>query len=218
MYFIYPSDESTEFLLEIPKIVAEKYGSKSNITINIKASDDSYSNCFEKVKMIPPNSTIIFMGHGQANQLWGAESETFIKKPFVKQNESKIFGGSNLFLLSCDSNEFLKGSYSYSKVINSIGFGSLPTVIEEFKQKRKLRELEVNENVVRRFRLILIDLISVSFCEMIKKDMTFYELFNYLVLRLNKKISRVILDDKRNNENRVLADLLYYIKSEMVYI
>lgn len=44
---------------------------------------------------------------------------------------------------------------------------------------------------------------TILFCDRIEKKQSFYELSNYFMLRLNKKISPVILDDTKNNDNRI---------------
>lgn len=218
LYFIYPADDTTKFLLEIPKIITKRFGKECLNIIIISPTEDSYSSCLQEITKIPEKSIIIFMGHGQDDKLWGAESEDFEKKPLILKNQTKIFANKHLLCLSCNSNEFLKGTFSYSKIISSIGFGSLPTSITEVENSKRLKEMGVNEEVISKYTKILIDLISVSLCNMLEKDQSFAELSLSILLRLNKKISEVVLEDKKSSNNRILSDLLFYMKTEMVFI
>jgi len=218
IYLIYPIDPTTEFLLDIPKRIAFKHGAKSVHLIEVHPSDKSYEKALIEIQDIPSNSMVLFMGHGQADKLWGAESETYPKKTFISKAQSKIFSEKNLFLLSCNSNEFLKGTFSFSKVIASIGFGSLPTEMAEVEGSKKLIQQGVNEVIIKKYKDIIVELVSRSFIEMIEMDESFPQLSRNFMLRLNRKISQVILDDTKSVENRILADLLFQMKSEMVFI
>jgi len=218
IYIIYPQDETTKFLLEIPQRITDKLGKEIVKIITILASDNSYAECLVNIEAIPANSIVLFMGHGQADKLWGAESESFKKKSFISKSQSKIFAEKYLFLLSCNSNEFLKGTFTFSKVISSIGFGSLPTEMTEVENSKRLIEQGVNETVITQYKATIVELVATSFSDMMEKKYSFSQLSNNFMLRLNKKISQVILDDITNKENRILADLLFQMKSEMVFI
>jgi hypothetical protein len=218
IYFVYPTDITTEFLLEIPTRIKNKYGLDAVQVIKVIPSDESYKSSLVEIENIPDNSIIVFMGHGQSDKLWGAENESFPKKPLIRQSDAKIFNNKYLFLLACNSNEFLRGCYLYSKIKSSIGFGSLPTDIEEIASSKRLKELEIDNEVIKLNKQILIELVSKSFCDMIDENLTFTDFYFRLTLRIQKKISSLLLTDKKNSNNRKLADLLFFMKNEMVSI
>lgn len=218
IYIIYPIDETTEFLLEIPRRIVEKHGEKSIEVIKMLPSEESYKEVFQAIEKIPSGSVVIFMGHGQEDKLWGAENESFIKQSFVSKSQSKVFSEKFIFLLSCNSNDFIKGTFRFSKAISSIGFGNLPTEKSEIENSKRLKEQGVNEETINKFKESIIELVSDSFCHMIHNKLTFSQLGNSFLLRLNKKISQVILDDTKSKDNRILADLLFQMKSEIVFI
>lgn len=218
IYFIYPSDETTKFLLEIPNKISARFGHQSVQNITVLPNDESYSNCLDEIAKIPSNSVVIFMGHGQEDKLWGAESDGFVKKPFILKNQAKVFSNKHLLCLSCNSNDYIKGTFSFSKIISSIGFGSLPTDMTEVENSKKLKELGINDNVINKYKEILVELVSESLCDMLEKTLTFAELSNILTLRLNKKISEVVLKDKHNADMKILSDLLFQMRTEMVFI
>lgn len=218
IYFIYPIDKTTEFLLQIPNRILEKSGRESGNIITIFPNDDSYNSCLDEIANLPDSSIVIFMGHGQDNILWGAESEIYKKKPLIVRNQVKIFSNKHLFCLSCNSNEFLRSTFNFSKIISSIGFGSLPTEITEVNNNRRLKELGINIEVIFNYKEILVELVTESFCDMLDKGLTFNDLSNNFSLRLNKKISEVILKDKKSVDMKILSDLLFQMKTEMIFI
>lgn len=218
VYFIYPTDDTTAFLLDIPKRIAAKVGSDKLEIITIFPNDSSYTEALEKITQLPKNSLVVFMGHGQADKLWGAESAAFEKKPFVSKSQAKVFSDKFLFCLSCNSNDFLRGTFGFSKIINSVGFGSLPTEMVEVQNSKKLKEMGVNEEVINQYKEILVELVSESFSRSIKDNSSFNELSSFFSLLLNRKISQVVLDDKKSQDKRVLSDLLFQMKSEMIFI
>lgn len=217
IYIVYPYDSTTKFLLEIPNILQQKHGNVFTV-INIEASDSSYAKGLELISKIPDDSLVLFMGHGQSDFLYGADSHEFEKKKFIGKSEIKIFSNKFLFSLSCNSNDFLHSTFSFSNIIGSIGFGSLPTEMIEVENNNKLKQQGINEAIITNYKNILVELVAASFCDMIERRLTFYELSNYFLLRLNKKISQVILDDIKNIDNRILANLLSQMKAEMVFI
>lgn len=213
---IYPRDNSTSFLLEIADRLLAKFSEEVSLFI-MEANDNSYNDCLQFIKKLEPNTLIIFMGHGQDNLLYGSESDTFEKKAFIKRNEFSIFRDKYLFSLSCYSNELLKASLGFSKILNSIGFGILPSEIKEVEGNKSLKSLGVTKEVIDRFKIILVDLIVNSFDYFLSRKVSLNHLSEYLRLLICKKISSVILDDKQNPESRILANLLYLMKSELVY-
>lgn len=217
LYIIYPRDPSTDFLLTIYRNLVEKFGQEIVKIHYVEANVESYQEIKIIIQNIPVGSHLLFMGHGQDDCLYGAEDAIFEKKPLIKRSELSVFKGKYLFLLSCFSFELLRTSLGHSGIINSIGFGSLPTEKIEVDSSKKLTSQGVNENVIHRFKSILIEIVSSSFIYFLQYNVQFSELSSYFLLLLNKKISEVILDDIESNDNRILSNLLFQMKKEMVY-
>lgn len=218
IYIIFPQDRTTAFLRSIITHLNKTHAPNSFNLIEVHPSDESYAKSFELMCQIPNDSIVLFMGHGQPEILYGAESDSFKKKPLVKKVDMKVFRGKYLFSLSCNSTELLRATFSQAGFINSIGFGSLPTEMTEVENNKKLKEQGITESVIKRYKDILIELVSLSLSDLILKKHTFSELSNYFTLRLNKKISEVILEDKTSKENRLLSNLLFQMRSEMIFI
>ncbi len=215
---IYPIDTSTKFLLQIFDSLLNKFGPELIHIHYIEPSEKSYDEGISFIESVNENSLLVFLGHGQNDLLFGAEAEGFEKRPFIKRNDFRIFKDKYLFSLSCYSNELLKSSLGNSGIINSIGFGILPTDMSEVENNKRLKELGITKATIQQFKDVLIELVTNAFSTMIINGLNFSQLSELLLLLLNRKISEVILSNKANPENRILADLLFHMKSEMSYL
>lgn len=203
---IFSIDPTTAFLSSICANL-KKAGIELNI-IEILPSIDSYAEAISSIQKLPKNSIILFLGHGQDNQLFGGESETFKKDTFIKDTDMNIFSEQLLFLLACDSSDLLKRSFRLSKIKKSIGFSDLPTEMAEIEKDRKLN-LYIKENSVIKFRASIVSVISQALIEFYKMETPdFIWLKDYLILLINKKINQAVLEEKDNG----LADLLFNMK------
>jgi hypothetical protein len=205
-------DPSTDFLIEIIENF-KKNGIEYNLT-EIQANDESYQNTLDTISNFNTNSNVIFLGHGQSDQLYGGEMlDNYPKKPIVKLNEMGIFKAQNLFLLACDSSSLLKSSFRFSKTNKSIGFGGLPTSIEEIEDDRKLSSEGISEETIEKFKTAIVDVVSSSLSNyLLHETDDFIHLKDNLVLQIDEKINNAILVEK----NRNLGDLLFKMRNEMV--
>lgn len=184
-------------------------GIKCNV-YEIHPNDESYSKTFDIVSSLERNSRVLFLGHGQSNQLYGGEClETFPKKPFIKLNEMSVFKDQYLFLLACDSADLIKSSFRNSKMSKSIGFGGLPTSMEEVEKDKKLSSEGISEQTIEDFKNEIVYTVSNA---ILLHYQDFNKLSDYLTLLLDQRINNAVLVKK----NRNLADLLYKMRYEMV--
>jgi len=201
-------DPSTNFLFEIVNKL--KHHDVNCNVYEIHPNDESYSKIFEIISNFERNSRILFLGHGQSNQLYGGEClEGFPKKAFIKWNEMSIFKEQYLFLLACDSAELIKSSFRQSKMSKSIGFGGLPTSMEEVEKDKKLSSEDISEQTIEDFKNEIIYTISNAISSYYQD---FNKLSDYLTLLLDQRINNAVLIKKDRN----LADLLFKMRYEMV--
>lgn len=205
-------DPSTQFLFEI--IEKLKSNSIDFELIEVHPNNKSYKDCLVKIAELPDNTTILFLGHGQDNQIYGGELlKDFPKQPLVKINEMGIFKNQNLFLLACDSASLIKSSFRIAKTNKAIGFGPLPTEIEEVQNDKKLVNKGITLDTIELFKQAINETIIISLLEYFKDDSKdFIFLKDYINLHLNKRINKAILEE----DNRNLADLLFDMKNDMV--
>lgn len=208
IYIIISIDPSTQFLFEIINNL-KKSGLEFKV-LEIHPNEESYAKTLEEISSFEKKSKIIFLGHGQSNQLYGGESlNLFPKKAFVKLTEMNIFQEQNLFLLACDSASLIKSSFRQSRVIKSIGFGGLPTSLEEVEKDKKLSAEGISEQTIEDFKNEIVNTVSIALA-LHHKD--FNRLSDYLTLLIDQRINNAILVKKDRN----LADLLLKMRYEMV--
>lgn len=208
IHIIISIDPSTQFLFEI---IAEikQYGTNCNV-YEIHPNNESYSKTFDIISNLERNSRVLFLGHGQSNQLYGGECiDSFPKKAFIKLNEMSIFKEQHLFLLACNSADLIKSSFRQSKTIKSIGFGELPTSIEEVEKDKKLSSEGISEKTIEDFKNEIVYTVSNA---LISYYDDFNKLSDYLALLLDQRINYAVLVKKDRN----LADLLFKMRYEMV--
>lgn len=201
-------DPSTQFLYEIISNLI-----KNGIDIQlfeIQPNEASYKKRFEDVSQFNKDSIILFLGHGQSNQLYGGEAlDTFPKQPFIKLNQMNIFQEQHLFLLACDSSDLIKRSFKQSKYRKSIGFGGLPTSLEEVEKDKKLSAEGISEQTIEYFKDEIVYAVSKAITIHYQD---FNKLSDYLTLLLDQRINNAVLVKKDEN----LADLLFKMRHEMV--
>lgn len=201
-------DPSTHFLFEI--INKLKENSVEFEVTEICPNDESYADSLHKITNFPKKSIIVFLGHGQSDQLYGGEClGSFPKKPIIKSNQMNIFENQFLFILACDSSKLIQRSFQQSKTIKSIGFGGLPTSIEEVEKDKKLFAVGISEETIEEFKKEIVLIISTSL-SWYHND--FNQLKDYMILYLDQRIYSAVLIKKDRN----LSDLLFKMRSELV--
>jgi len=202
-------DPSTHFLY---KIIDNIKGRGVDIKLTeIHPTEESYANCVEEISHFEKGTPVVFLGHGQSDQLYGGENlDSFPKRPIIKLNKMNIFKGQYLFLLACDSAKLIKSSFRLSKVVKSIGFGGLPTSMEEVEKDKKLSTDGISEQTIDDFKSEIVDTVSNAL-SFYYKD--FNRLSDYLKLLIDQRINNAVLRKKDRN----LADLLFKMRNEMVF-
>ncbi len=201
-------DPSTQFLFGIVNRLKSN-GIDFELT-EIHPNEYSYVKAFKRISEFKNNSVIFFFGHGQSNQLYGGESlDSFPKRAIIKLNEMNIFQEKYLFLLACDSASLIKSTFRQSKIIKSIGFGGLPTSIEEVENDKRLSAEGISEHTIEEFKIEIVATVSSA---LISHHNDFNRLKDYLTLLIDQRINNAVLVKKDRN----LADLLFKMRSEMV--
>ena len=210
IHIVISIDPSTQFLFGI--IENLKTSKIPCNTIEIHPNDDSYSICKSTLSELPRESTILFLGHGQADKLYGGESDNYPKQAIIKRNEMSIFQGQQLIALACNSSDLLKSSFRLAKTNKAIGFGNLPTEMFEIETNRRLAVKEITQETIDKFKNAIVEVISASIIKCYwnyEGDLTTIK--DYIILLINKKINWAILNERDRN----LADLLFKMRTEI---
>ncbi|HHP0395822.1 hypothetical protein [Acinetobacter baumannii] len=178
--------------------------------IRCNPTKESYQEAFKAIKLIPEKSKVIFIGHSTVNTLYGGHSHDYIRQPLLTLEQMSIFRNRELFLISCYSKQLLISSRGYRNLSRCLGFGLLPSEMEEMQSHSGIRKLCLTEDDLDIFKNLLANLISKTLLYIISENKTLEEAYNYLKILINKKSNEAILIDR----NPRIGELLYYIATE----
>ncbi|MDI3325394.1 hypothetical protein QKW35_13510 [Pontibacterium granulatum] len=211
IYIIFPVDPSTSFLSSAIDVIKEGIGDISINVITIEASDEAYRRAKAEVQEIPDGAFVLFMGHGTSKSLYGGCSKDFKRKDFLVTNDLHFFKGKDLFLLSCHSSSLLYSSRKQRNHSNALGFGALPSDMDEANSNNKLASLGLSNEDIAAYREFLATCIPSAIVHYFQNGYKFEFIEQYLIYLLNKEINRLVLEDK----NRPLAGLIFSMRTEI---
>ncbi|CAH6795034.1 conserved hypothetical protein [Vibrio chagasii] len=210
LYFIHPVDDSTDFLDKIYKEIIESIGDE-NVKIFLFDGKEP-EDVFDEIKDIPIESNIFFLGHGRGDRLYGVLEEEYTA--FVDIKKMSVFDNRNLFCLSCQSEELLTRTHRDRAILSAIGFGNLPTSQEEVNNIRHIRKRNITNYDVDEFKKIIVECVTKSILNFYKNSENFEYLYSYLRILLHKRMNDVVI----NESKRGLAELIYQMCDQMIYI
>lgn len=204
---IFPKDVTTEFLRPIFDLICE-----SSLFIGLDSDsidDDDYLDTLEnKIKDV---ETVIFLGHGSSTTLYGSN----LNPIFCQENENiRWLERKKLLLFSCRSTDFLK---KY-KLHSSIGFGFIPTSLDDARDGVNLHKIDISgldfldieafkTSIVNIWKRTIIDVRLSS----INRFMSLFAFYT------NVEIVDILINHKDLPHNMIVADMLYYLKEDMMY-
>ncbi|WP_405376874.1 hypothetical protein [Nonlabens sp. Asnod3-A02] len=229
---IHPYDKSTSFLDRIKNhLLAEFHDSVHYFSI--KPNERSHKECLEVIKKFSGNGLLLFMGHGKSNCLYGAKADNygtlenelikaeqpdsyFYEDNFINIHNIEVFNEKKIISLSCNSNAQLgkKSVENGAKVF--LGFGDLPTSIEELKEQGEESKNGISLGKIEQaLKTEINDIIKKSIRIGINKDYNFLELVKLIQFITNQKISHYLVNQKKLSERKLIANYLYTFKQEI---
>lgn len=149
---VHPLDPSTKALKKAGNHIKKSLPNDVHV-FNVHPNEESRYDCYKTIEGCTSDDIILFMGHGSSHMLYGSKGLMYDNGDFVSYdalnehpeifyyNESfigkenwGILRGKRLICVSCMSNVFGKSLFDNGIVHSIIGFGNLPTSIEEFKE------------------------------------------------------------------------------------
>jgi hypothetical protein len=202
---IHPLDETTMFLKPIRDIFSES-------SIQVEHNFEAHNSVLEQLSNLSERSLILFLGHGSSQLLKGASFLDYEQEHFIDNNQAKhLFANHDVFLLSCNSSDFLKSFSSYN---SSIGFGNILSSIEEVEIEQKFRDINVDAEDIEIFKSAFVNAIYNSLLRFNQGRIKFSELSIYIRYNVNKEIN-IILLNKGIVNRREIAKLLFEFRDEM---
>lgn len=202
---IYPQDFSTDFLRPLCDFICSTFGA-TEIGFDTSGDDDPHEAIYAGIRNA---QTIFFLGHGRSDCLFASIIDN--DKLIEKSNVSSL-KGKQLFLLACDSDQFIK-NYGLS---NAIGFGFLPTSKDDVDRRKKYHKVDISgttrQDVVC-FNVALVNsLIKSLSIETMNDPSLFAER-----LKFNASIEIVdCLINTKSPNYRIVADELFLFCKDML--
>jgi len=211
IYLFYPNDSSIQFLDELLDFFSEEIKQERIIVIRCEASEESYKYCKEQLKNIEENSAFAFIGHGTPDFLYGGASNEFPKRPLFSIDDMHHLINKKAVFMSCYSEQLLIKSRRHRNYSDCIGFGLLPSDIQETNGKKYLEKLDLNSVDIYEFQKSLVDVFTIVIYSLLNDELNTEKIVDNVRLSINMKINENILI----NKNIKLANLLYYFDSEI---
>lgn len=163
------------------------------------------------MKAIEENAVVAFIGHGTPDYLYGGASSNFLKKPLFSIEDMHHLMNKKAIFMSCYSEQLLKKSRRHRNYSDCIGFGLLPSDLQETHGKSYLERLDLNSVDIKDFQKSLVEIFTIVISSFLNSNVKTEEVVDSVKLSINMKINDSIL----KNKNIKLANLLYYFGSEI---
>lgn len=201
---IFPQDNTTLFL----KPIADKLQELGYDVCDDSTNNEEYVKTI--LKNIPNYDNIVFLGHGSSEALLGSNLTSMINADNVD-----LLRGKKLFLLSCNSKEFIS-SYSLA---DAIGFDIIPTgetdLLSILNMDYYYFEDIPDDKDMEYFREAIARIIKNSFDGSDMANMTM--LYNRVKMYTNRERYECIRKAK-NLHYRDVLKMLYDFKDNMVCV
>lgn len=201
---IFPMDSTTGFLEPLFEELCKKYAATP--LLGDPQDDDNYLD--KLAEAAEQSDTIIFLGHGSSEVLYGANFNELILADNVD-----LFRGKHVIIFACNSIGFIE-KYNLT---NALGFGQVPTSDYDAKNG-KLHSLPLKNLTLPDIVFIQNAIVRIWIKTLAEADIMDIRSF-YTVFSLYTNVEIVNCLRKREHQNfRLIADILYYLKTDMNYV
>ena len=174
---------------------------------DIDSEDDPMEIIYQTVS---DEDTVFFFGHGTSDRLYAS---TVDNMALYNKDNIDLLSGKRLFLLSCNSADFIKKH----RLNNAFGFGMLPTSLDDARKWKNLHGIYIED-----FTRNDIQIYNHAVVEILINSVTTDSIMDFTLLKENVKfqasveIVKCLTLHKNNIRYRDLADLIYYFKKDIV--
>lgn len=208
---VYPieEDKSTDFLLPIYEMFKSL---DTDQFVGYRPQKGDEVDMILDDLLLEEEQLFIFLGHGSSTDIRNNH------EAIINDDNFSLLKNKKVFLLSCRSEEFISRNNSVP-LKEYIGFGNMITSWDEILAERNFdlnAYINVTEEHIDDFNKILANSILNSLSKAILKEESSYYLYSKIKIYLNKAIVELLLE-KKVKGYRVLADLLFKLKKEIIW-
>lgn len=202
---IHPLDSTTMFLDPIRNVFADN-------SILVQPNIESHNFVLEQLVNLSERSLIIFLGHGSSQLLKGASFSNYDQEHFIDNKQAQhLFSNHDVFLLSCNSSDFLNAFSSYS---SSIGFGNILSSMEEVEIEQKFRDININFEDIEIFKSAFVNAVYFALTILNEGKINFSKLSVFIRYYINDEINKILLNKEIMNRTEI-SKLLFEFRDEM---
>lgn len=203
---IYPQDTTTDFLRPLCDHICTTFDAVE-VGYDTSGDDDPMEIIFDEIQ---DAETIFFLGHGMSTCLYASILDNVAL--FNKDNIS-LLKGKQLFLLACNSNQFI----TKFKLADAVGFGFLPTSEEDIERTKQYHKLDISMTGILDVDCFQAALVQCLIDTLSKQTMDDFYLFKERMLYNTCGVIVDCLINKKSTNYRIVADELYYMYKDMVF-
>lgn len=201
---IYPKDRTTEFLEPLFEEICSRYSATP--LLGDPQDDDEYLD--KLAELAAESDTIIFLGHGSSDVLYGVNFNELI----LADNVDMLRSG-NLIIFACNSIGFIRKQ----NLSRALGFGFVPTSDYDAENGQlhslPLRNLMASDIAYIQQAIVRIWIRTLAESNILDVN-SFYSVYSYYT-----NVEIVDCLKKHGQQNfRLIADILYYLKADMDYV
>lgn len=202
---IYPEDRTTDFLRPLCDHICAMFNAVE-VGYDTSIDEDPLEIIYNAVK---DAETVFFLGHGMSTCLYASVLDNV---ELINKENYTLLEGKRLFLLACNSDLFIK-KYDLD---NSIGFGFLPTSLDDVRQKRIFHNIRVEtleKKDIDIFNVALVNAVTNALSNDVLSDKhLFVERFRFAI---SGEIVQCLLTKETSNY-RTIADELYFVFKDII--
>lgn len=202
---IYPEEATTDFLRPLCDHICTIFNAVE-VGYDTTSNDDPLEVIYNEIK---DAQTIFFLGHGMSTCLYASILDNV--ELFNKNNVS-LLEDKRLFLLACDSNQFI----TKFKITDAIGFGFLPTSEDDVKN-RKLHKMDISRTGILDVEYFNNALVRCLTNTLSKETIEDFHLFKERMIFNTSKEIVDCLENKECTSYRIVADELYYLYKDVIF-
>ena len=204
--YIQERDGTTSFLEPLVEHI-NKVFAPIIVGYDIDSEDDPLEIIYQTIS---DADTIFFFGHGTSDRLYASTVDNLTL--FDKDNIDLLLG-KRLFLLSCNSADFIKKHH----LNGAFGFGMLPTSLDDVRKWKYLHGIHIEDfskEDISIYNNAIVEILTHSFS--IDNIVDFFLLKEKIKLQTSIEIVKCLTQHKDNVNYRNISDLLFYLNEDIV--
>ena len=200
---IYPEDYTTAFLRPLYEHICITFDAVG-VVYDTSGDEDPLEIIYNELN---DAQTVFFLGHGMSTCLYASIIDNV--QLINKDNIAFITGKR---LLACNADQFIN-NFNLS---DAIGFGFLPTSIDDVRNRKKLHNLcikDLEKKDVDKYNSALVRALVNTLSEATMLDLHLFK--ERLRFNISREIVQCLLK-KEGHNYRTVADELYYVYKDLI--